>query len=405
MSSIEAVRPRPAAKWRSFEAWVGTRASVLVLFTVSLAVFALQSIFLPAYPGRDMARYLQAFVQLGYEVPIYPAVLNTRGPLAALGVGVPLEGGGWAAELFLAALYALSIVAWGRVAYTFGPRAAVLTSALLLVYPGYGILFHQLASDALFAAGFAGWAVLLARAICHPSTRIFAVVGLVMGALVLIRPGNHVLIAMTLLPLLVRTAWRDRLAWFAAFFISFVLVVQTWKAVAELRFGDAVALEPSTGLVALALASPRWRSKGCPVKVRRSTRAPSSGTSRTSSCSARSSSTGSSLRRTARRRGGWRESSDGSYSRESPTARTASTCTSSSPPGAIGSSAISPALRALPTWRERLARRSGDVQGNSRRASPGRFGSSSRSAGCTRPRRSQRPTLRRSGRGKRNSSS
>ncbi len=271
MTTLEAVRPRLATRWRSFETWVGTRGSAVALFLVALAVFALQSVFLPAYPGRDMARYLQTFFQLGYDVPVYPAVLNTRGPLAAIGVGVPLEAGAWAAEIFLAALYAFSIVAWARVAFIFGPRAAVLTSALLLVYPGYGILFHQLASDALFAAGFAGSTVLLARAIQRPSTSAFAVVGLAMGGLVLIRPANHVLIVMTVLPLILRGGWRDRLAWFAAFFVSFVAVVEIWKAVAELRYGDAVALEPSTGLVALAvvlvpllLPSP-WRGRAAVV--------------------------------------------------------------------------------------------------------------------------------------------
>src|ERR671935_138583 len=163
MSTLTAARPHLASRWRSFEAWVGTRVSAVTLFAVALAVFALESIVLPAYPGRDMARYLQTYVQLGYHTPIYPPVLNTRGPLAALGVGVPLELGGWAAEIWLALLYALSIVAWARVALVFGRRAAVLTSALLLVCPGYGILFHQLASDSLFAAVFAGWALLFTR--------------------------------------------------------------------------------------------------------------------------------------------------------------------------------------------------------------------------------------------------
>src|SRR5947208_9229170 len=146
----------------------------------------MQSAFLPAYPGRDMARYLQTFFQLGYHVPVYPAVLNTRGPLAALGVAVPLEVGGWAAEIWLALLYASSIVAWGRVALTFGSRAAILTSALLLVFPSYGILFHQLASDSLFAAVFAGWALLLSRGIKQPSIRAFVLVGLGIGLLVLV---------------------------------------------------------------------------------------------------------------------------------------------------------------------------------------------------------------------------
>jgi hypothetical protein len=259
--------PRLGARWRSFEAWVGTRGSAVALFALALAVFALQSAFLPAYPGRDMARYLQTFFQLGYDVPVYPAVLNTRGPLSALGVGVPLEIGGWGAEVWLAVLYALSIVAWARVALTFGSRAAIVTSALLLVYPGYGILFHQLASDSLFAATFAGWALLLARAIQRPSISAFVYAGLGMGALVLVRPANQVLLVMAVLPLVLRAPWRDRFAWLAALFIPAVVVSQAWKALAELRFGDAVALDPSTGLLALAvlmaplLLNSPWRAR------------------------------------------------------------------------------------------------------------------------------------------------
>ena len=61
---------------------------------LALAVFALQSIVLPVHPGRDMGRYVQAYVQFWYDDPVLPLVLNTRGPLAALGVGVPLELGG-----------------------------------------------------------------------------------------------------------------------------------------------------------------------------------------------------------------------------------------------------------------------------------------------------------------------
>ena len=254
MSSVKAA-PRLAVRWRLLEEWVGSRGSAFALFGVALALFALESVFLPAYPGRDMSRYLETFFQLGYDVPVYPAVLNTRGPLAALGVGVPLAAGGWAAELFLASLYALSIVAWARVALTFGSRAALVTSALLLVYPGYGILFHQLASDSLFAAAFAGWALLAMRALQRPSIRAFVYVGLGIGALVLVRPANQVLLVMALLPLAVRAPWRDRFAWAAATFIPAVALSQAWKAFAELRYGDAVALTPSTGLLALAAIS------------------------------------------------------------------------------------------------------------------------------------------------------
>src|SRR3954471_7236100 len=120
------------ARWASLERWVGSRASAAALFAVALVVFAVQSAVLPAYQGRDMSRYLEAFFQLGYHVPVYPAVINTRGPLAAAGVAVPLWVSGWFAEVFLGVLYALSILAWSRVAWVFGARAAIATSVLLL---------------------------------------------------------------------------------------------------------------------------------------------------------------------------------------------------------------------------------------------------------------------------------
>jgi hypothetical protein len=259
------------ARWRAFEGWVGSRGSAGALFGAALVVFGLQSLFLPAYPGRDMSRYLETFFQLGYHVPVYPAVLNSRGPLAALGVGLPLEVGGWFAELFLAVLFALSTVAWARVAFVFGARAAIATSVLLLVSPGYGILFHQLASDALFAAAFAGWAVLAARAICRPSLVAFATAGAVLGVLVLVRPANQVMLVIVLVTLLLRASWLERLAWAAAFFIPAVAVSQAWRVFAELRWGDAVALKASTGLLALAvlavpllLPSP-WRVRAVAV--------------------------------------------------------------------------------------------------------------------------------------------
>jgi hypothetical protein len=254
VSVVPLSRPRLALRWQSFEGWVGTRSSAAALFALALLVFALQSIVLPAYPGRDMGRYVQTYVQYWYDDAVLPSVLNTRGPLASLGVGLPLELGGVAAEVWLALLYAASIVAWGVVALKFGPRAAILTTALLLVYPGYSILFHGLASDALFAAAFAGWAVLLSRAILGPSITTFLIAGLGMGALVLVRPSNQVLIVFALLPLFLRAQWLRRLQWVAAFFVASAVVTQGWRAVMTWHYGDAVALTPSGAVLVVALA-------------------------------------------------------------------------------------------------------------------------------------------------------
>ena len=254
MSVVPVARPTLASRWQSFETWVGTRSSAVALFVLALGVFALRSIVVPVHPGRDMPRYIQGYVQFVHDYLVLPVVVSTRGPLAALGVGIPLEIGGAAAAAWLALLYAGSIVAWGFVAIRFGPRAAILTVGLLLAYPGYGILFHGLASDALFAAAFAGWAVVLSRAVLQPSIAAFAAAGFGMGLLTLVRPGNQALIAISLVPLLVRGPWSRRLQWVASFFIASVVVTQGWRAVADWRFGDSVGLRPSTAVLLTALA-------------------------------------------------------------------------------------------------------------------------------------------------------
>ena len=247
-----------ALSWHSFEGWVGTRRSGVALFLIAGLAFALQSAVLPVGPGRDMGRYVQAFLQLGYHDPLLTSVADTRGPLASLGVGVPLELGGTAAEVWLGLLYAASIVAWSAVAMHFGPRAALLTAAFLLVSPPYAILFHGLSSDSLFAAAFAAWALLLARAILRPSLTTFAVAGLGMGGLVLVRPANQLLIVITVLPFVIRAPWGDRARWAAGFFIASTAVTQGWKVVMTLRYGDATGLKPSGAflVVALVLAIP-----------------------------------------------------------------------------------------------------------------------------------------------------
>ena len=82
MSATPTAEGRAALTWRAFESWVGTRSSAVVLFLVAGLVFSVQSVVLPVGSGRDMSRYVQAFLQLGYHDPILASVADTRGPLA-----------------------------------------------------------------------------------------------------------------------------------------------------------------------------------------------------------------------------------------------------------------------------------------------------------------------------------
>ena len=248
--------PPRGSMWRSFEGWVGTRSSGVALFVVALAGFGLQSVVLPVGLGRDMGRYVQTFRPVsGTRSRSCPRPSARAGPSPRSESGSRSTLGSAAAEIWLATLYAASIVAWCAVARLLGARAAILTAALLLVYPGYGILFHGLASDALFAAAFAGLgssSVESNSPSVHQDVPLSPVSGWARSCS-FDRP-NQVLIVMALLPFALHAPWRLRVQWAVAFFVASAVVTQGWKGFMTLRYGDVGGLRPSGAVLVTAFA-------------------------------------------------------------------------------------------------------------------------------------------------------
>src|SRR4051812_12340255 len=214
-----------------------------VVFVVALAVWWIQALVIPLAGGRGLPTYLRAYVQLGGADPVHLGHVLGRPPLAALGVGGLLDlANGVLAEPVVSLLYAASVVAWFTVARRFGLKAGVLVVVVLLLYPGYGILFHELSSDALFAAAFAGWALLVVDAMLAPTWRRFAAVGAGTGVLVLVRPANQILLVLALLPLALRIPWRARLIAAVAFAVPAIVIVGGWAVQNGVRYGDYVVV-------------------------------------------------------------------------------------------------------------------------------------------------------------------
>jgi hypothetical protein len=206
-----------------------TNRGVGIVFVLSLAVWWLQALVIPLAAGRDLATYLGDYVQLFHGHPVDLGYVLGRTPIASLIAGGLLQvDGGALAEPVLSLLYAGSIVVWFLAARRFGGLAAVLTAVALLAYPGYGIVFHELSSDAVFAAAFAGWAWLVVRVLSAPSARGFALLGAGAGVLVLIRPGNQVLLALALVPFALRASRGARMRYAAAFLVPAVVLVVGW---------------------------------------------------------------------------------------------------------------------------------------------------------------------------------
>jgi hypothetical protein len=215
------------------------RLGAVVLFLCALALYGLRSIGWPLINGRDLDEYLSYYAQLGLHAPPLPAFMVTHTPLTPIFDGSALDlAGGALAQPLLALCFAVSVTAWAVAAREFGPRVALAVAVLLLIYPAYGLLFHELSSEAVFATGFALWALLLVRAIELPTTGRFAAVGAGVAVLTLIRPGNQILVLVALYPLLLRGSARTRVTRAAALVLAAVIPLVCWALVNGARYGE-----------------------------------------------------------------------------------------------------------------------------------------------------------------------
>lgn len=235
-----AIRSRARRLVAALERLAGTRKGPALLVVAALAVYTFESVGWPLQEGRDLGVYLRNYAQLGPGGTVFPWAMLTRVPVTPVVAGLLLAaGGGIFAEVVMAMLFALSILAWTATARSIaGPRAALVVAVALLFYPGYGGLFHELSSDALFAAAFAGWAYLIARALERRTVASFAAAGAAVAVLALTRPVNQVLLIVTPLLLTVAGPWRVRALRVAAFVVTAVLLMATWAVYNDVRYGD-----------------------------------------------------------------------------------------------------------------------------------------------------------------------
>jgi hypothetical protein len=215
------------------------RLGAAILFGCGLVVYAGRAVAWPLTAGRDLDEYIYHYLQLLDGDVLLPWSMLFRTPGTPVVVGPLLDvAGGALAEPVSALLYAGSIVAWSAAALTFGRRAALATAVVLLAYPSYGAMFHELGSELVMAAVFAAWALLVTRTAARPSTVRFAAVGAGIAALALVRPGNVVLIAFALFPLGLPGTRRERLTWGAALVAAAVLPLAAWAVQNGLRYGE-----------------------------------------------------------------------------------------------------------------------------------------------------------------------
>lgn len=234
---MAATARRAARLGRALERIAAGPRGVPAVVVAALCVYGLVSLALPLHEGRDLPRYLLFYAELFHGHVVYPFVMASRTPVTPVVAGVLLDAGPIVAELAAALLYALSVAAWFSVARRYGPRAGLATAAALLLYPGYVLLFHELASDSLFAAAFALLALVCARALEQPTAARYALLGGTVAFLVLVRPVAQVLLLLAGVPL-AAAGWRARAGGVAAFAVAAALPLLAWSLHNQARLDD-----------------------------------------------------------------------------------------------------------------------------------------------------------------------
>lgn len=238
------VPPRKAPAWlRRGVAWADragrTRRFHVVVVVASLTVFGIESVAWPLHEGRDGTTYLLYYGDMWHAHPSLPELMLFRTPLAPLLYGPLLQlGGAVLAEIGAALFFAVSVWAVTVAASAFGGLAAVVTAPALLLYPGYGALFHQVSSDPAFALTFALFVLAAARAAQRPTLGRYAVAAGVVFLAIMARPSAQVFLAFALVPLVLPGAWRRRLARSCAFAIPLIALLAAWAALNDARYGD-----------------------------------------------------------------------------------------------------------------------------------------------------------------------
>jgi hypothetical protein len=216
----------------------GLRGAVVV-FVASLACFGLQSLAVSIGLGRDSEDYLIDGWETFERHPLFPRLMLARTPVSGLLIDFfDWLGGVEAVEVGLALVFAAGVTCWVAAARVYGRKAGLAMFVLLAVVPAYGLFFHRVSSDPVFASVLGLTALLAVRLTQRPSVGRSAAVGLAVAVLVLTRPSGEPFVLLAVLPLALGGPWRIRVARAAAIGGVAVAILVGWAVTNAVRYGE-----------------------------------------------------------------------------------------------------------------------------------------------------------------------
>ena len=220
-------------------ATVDGRLGALVVFLASLACFGLQSLAVSLTLGRDAEDYLIDGWEMFARHPLFPHLMLARTPVSGLAIDLFDRLGGVAGvEVGLGMLFAFGVLCWVSAARAYGRKAAGAMFVLLAVLPAYGLFFHRVSSDPVFASVLGLVALFAVRLAKRPTLGRSVALALAVSLLILTRPSGQPFLLLAVLPLVLGGPWRVRLWRAAAFCGVAVAVLGAWAVSNSIRYGE-----------------------------------------------------------------------------------------------------------------------------------------------------------------------
>lgn len=215
-----------------------------VILSLALGIYILQSIATPLFPGRDCASYLLYYLEMKQPNPIYESLMLFRTPGAPLFHGLLLDlskawlGNSLLDEILQGILFCLSALIVYKLGALWSSKAGLFAASAVILQPGYGLLYHSVSSDGVFAAAFLGWVYLIFKTYRSPKLGYFALHGLALSGLVLIRPSSQFLLPFIFFPWFLRLPFWERAWRFLLCTVTLSLCLAAWSSYNYLRYDD-----------------------------------------------------------------------------------------------------------------------------------------------------------------------
>ena len=219
----------------------------ILVVVLAAGAFLVGSMVWPLFPGRDAQTYLMYYLEMGRANPVFPSLMLFRTPGAPLFFGPALTTGHPViVEWMLAAAFVASMLSVYLIGAFWSRKTGLGTALVLLLYPAYNAIYHQVSSDGLFAFALTVWVLLFCAAVKDPATSKFVLVGLFAFVLSMIRPASAVLLVLaSIVALLQPGSLFTKIRNAGAMAATGVVLLIGWAGYNKVRYGDFTISRPA----------------------------------------------------------------------------------------------------------------------------------------------------------------